>query len=74
MRAGSKSGYTKKAIDQWSQMIRQRFDKVRDKIAEKAGRGSGIPVLLLPVHHIVGIPVGRCCCWVEIGRCGLFHV
>jgi hypothetical protein len=29
MKVGSKSGYTKKAIDQWSQTIRQRFDKAQ---------------------------------------------
>jgi hypothetical protein len=37
MKAYSKWDYTKKAIDQWAQLIRQRLDEAHGKTAEKAG-------------------------------------
>ena len=37
VKAYSKWDYTKKAIDQWAQLIRQRLDEAHGKTAEKAG-------------------------------------
>ena len=37
MKAYSKWDYTKKAIDQWAQLIRQRLDEARGKTSEKSG-------------------------------------
>ena len=88
MKVFLKRDYAWKAVDQWASIIPQRLDEARDKIAEKRveERESGFRTcsrssmdreyrfFLSPPPHIVGIPVGRGCCWVEIGRCGLFHV
>jgi hypothetical protein len=35
VKADSKWYYTKKAIDQWAQLIRQRLDEAHGKTAEK---------------------------------------